>query len=194
MFSFFFGQEEINDKLSVKKCEEQVEKCVIHNKWIQKAIQFLTECSNKIEDISSESKKIINCKFCEPSLFPHSRAYYRIDEKKIYLCANRLSINDVFVVLKHELTHFIDDKLGFDFLVPEIVACSEIRAAKNAECEHAIFKKKCTKKFAYDSIKFKYPNQSHEIIERIFDKCYNSKIFLKDNISFLSSFGFNNFK
>ena len=84
-------------------------------------------------------------------------------------------------MIVHELIHCFDlSHRKWDFSDPRKLACSEIRAAREAECHDKFFsdllpffKKHCAKKAAAASTINLSPIDGPKCIEEMFEECFN---------------------
>lgn len=157
------------------------------------------EQSDELKLIRSAMKKFgckfdlsrhVSCENCSQSCM----GGFDPDTKQIIVCNNNLpfSKENIIQLLAHEMTHMFDYcRAKFDYDNIEHVACSEIRAANLTACKITDrfkyggtllwnFKKShrlCVKDAAYESVKayapHKSPNEVVDVIEKVFDECYN---------------------
>ncbi|GBG24210.1 Mitochondrial inner membrane protease ATP23-like [Hondaea fermentalgiana] len=126
------------------------------------------------------------------------------EQPRIVMCANELrSRGEVREALRHELVHAFDHCVSRrDLAEPNGLACSEIRAAREAECRdnfHNILgelfckafvgadafadkqdnmickqlKESCARQVATTSVRAVFPAEGYTCIKTQFDKCYN---------------------
>ena len=123
----------------------------------------------------------IICKPC--ALSGHeaaARAFFSSPPSRITLCSNRLgTLGEVSEALTHELVHAVDYcQRGMDLGRCEPLACSEVRAAREAECRGVIdfgpfwSRKKCSRSKAMDAVGQIFPMEGEGCVERVFERCY----------------------
>ncbi|CAK5131436.1 unnamed protein product [Aphanomyces euteiches] len=113
----------------------------------------------------------------------------------IVLCANRLHTNDdVKEVVVHELIHAYDYTVrNMDLTIPRILACSEVRSARESECFNTAeamcnnpqfsmlnrgcewYIKRCVKKNAVKATSSLFPDEADKLVHDVFGKCYADK-------------------
>lgn len=128
-------------------------------------------CEDVLELLKEEPKiknylKVLNstpidvlCKVCSTAAEENARAYLASDPLSIVLCSNRLRTKQAIEeALTHELVHAVDYVLErYDFSTCKGLAFSEVRAARDAECNRRFYfdfsKKRCIRQTAVDSTK-----------------------------------------
>ncbi|EQC27192.1 hypothetical protein SDRG_14994 [Saprolegnia diclina VS20] len=102
--------------------------------------QLVTEINAHLETANAtngQPKKLqflcVDCK--QEGVEGKARAFFAAPPA-IVLCANRLRTqNDVSEVIVHELIHAYDYTVrGMDLTKPDVLACSEVRSARESEC------------------------------------------------------------
>jgi hypothetical protein len=107
-----------------------------------------------------------------------ARAYLRGPSPlTIILCTNRLSLSDseeINEVLTHELIHVFDvHHRKWDLSNCHTLARSEIRAAREAECDSITFgfwKKNCVKDKAKNATKNMFPYNGYDCVNKVIDE------------------------
>lgn len=107
-----------------------------------------------------DTKRIdVFCKVCSTIAEENARAYLASDPLSIVLCSNRLRTKQAIEeALTHELVHAVDYVLKrYDFSTCKGLAFSEVRAARDAECNRHFYfdfsKNRCIRQTAIDSTK-----------------------------------------
>jgi hypothetical protein len=115
----------------------------------------------------------ISCEECSSSGVEGSaRAFLHENPLGVTLCTNRLrSDDDVRSALRHELVHAYDYKLNrYDFSTCEGLAGTEIRAAREAECNRtfplAALKELCIEYHATRSTANLFPEDAAKCVRR----------------------------
>lgn len=131
----------------ISRCEEMVKDIMTDNRYKQ----ILTQLSG--------SNLLIKCSVCPDSgTEGNSKGYLEINPLQITICTNKLrnTKESYQELLSHELTHaydYLQDKC--DFNTCEGLAYSEVRAAREGECNgfflHDYFRHKCIKNHAIRS-------------------------------------------
>lgn len=101
-------------------------------------------------------------------------ALFDSDPLEIVLCTNRLQEWDLEEALTHELVHAYDySNNRYDFGGCEGLACTEIRAAANAECKGPFLfdwmRQKCIKENAVNSTKNFFAD-ADKCVDRMYSK------------------------
>lgn len=169
-----------NDKKKTK-CENFLKQVYQSDSQIESMFKIMKDiqCSFQKENV-----------FCDPcnKLKEYDGIYIKEDEKLI-LCYDKLdTIHDLKRVFKHEFVHAFDIcTTNFDEKDCNQLACTEIRAShlsgecnKSQEILRGNFKntmEDCIKRRSNLSLKAhsQCREKSMEIIERVFEKCFNNK-------------------
>lgn len=124
--------------------------------------------------------------FLSPSGKPDGRAYFLSPPSRIVVCSDRLQHpGELETVLIHELQHAIDnDRLGLDLSDAQHLACSEVRAAKFAECrfmEDTVFflpigsRRRSSRAQAVKATRTAVGDRAAPAVDAVFDRCYASE-------------------
>ena len=108
------------------------------------------------------------------------------------MCANRLrDESEIEETLVHELVHAVDYcTRGIDLTKCEDLACSEVRAAREAECSETTYlkafplpdvarsylHKRCTRQHATQATSAMFPRRASSCIEAAFERCFNDHV------------------
>jgi hypothetical protein len=128
---------------------------------------------------SSPSSFSIICKFCTSDGHEAgARAYFSSPPSGITMCSNRLAgAPEVAEALTHELVHAVDFcRRKWDLGECDALACSEVRAAREAECKYSFWgKERCARRLATVSTTHIFPGCGGECVDRVFDACFQDK-------------------
>ena len=121
-----------------------------------------------------------------------ARGFFASPPEQIVMCANRLhDESEIEETLVHELVHAVDYcTRGIDLAVCEDLACSEVRAAREAECSESTYlrafpipdvarnylHKRCTRLHATSATRAMFPARAESCIEAAFDRCFNDHV------------------
>ncbi|GLE09844.1 hypothetical protein PINS_up021758 [Pythium insidiosum] len=122
-----------------------------------------------------------------------ARAFFSAPPPTVVFCANRLhSPKEVEETMVHELIHAYDFTVRkMDITKPDVLACSEIRSARESECyrkarllaqampDVEFFQKsltwlhrRCVKEHAVRSTSSMFPHDAREQVDKMFEQCY----------------------
>lgn len=128
---------------------------------------------------SSPSSFSIICKFCASDGHEAgARAFFSSPPSGITMCSNRLAgAPEVAEALTHELVHAVDFcRRKWDLGECDALACSEVRAAREAECKYSFWgKERCARRLATVSTTHIFPGCGGECVDRVFDACFRDK-------------------
>jgi hypothetical protein len=141
---------------------------------------------------------LMYCRHCtKKGVEGSARAFIAAPPPQLVFCTNRLkskkALEEVFV---HEMIHAVDYcTRAMDLTECEALACSEIRAAREAECltamelewngktldtpwpVSAFTKKGCTKRLATAATQNMFPGHVGETcVEKMFEQCYKDRV------------------
>ncbi|CAK4079033.1 unnamed protein product [Aphanomyces euteiches] len=153
---------------------------------------FLKKSKKSSSDPSELEFVCLDCK--AEGVEGKARAFFA-SPPAIVLCANRLHTNDdVKEVVVHELIHAYDYTVrNMDLTIPRILACSEVRSARESECFNTAeamcnnpqfsmlnrgcewYIKRCVKKNAVKATSSLFPDEADKLVHDVFDKCYADK-------------------
>ncbi|EEY54858.1 metalloprotease family M76, putative [Phytophthora infestans T30-4] len=123
----------------------------------------------------------------------NARAFFSAPPPTVVFCANRLhSVREVEETMVHELIHAYDFTVRkMDITKSDILACSEIRSARESECyqkaklletvlpDVEFFKKsarwlnsRCVREHAVRSTSSMFPAEAHDEVDKMFEQCY----------------------
>ncbi|KAG3190043.1 hypothetical protein PC128_g11515 [Phytophthora cactorum] len=123
----------------------------------------------------------------------NARAFFSAPPPTVVFCANRLhSAREVEETMVHELIHAYDFTVRkMDITKSDILACSEIRSARESECyqkaklletvlpDVEFFKKsarwlnaRCVREHAVRSTSSMFPAEAREEVDKMFDQCF----------------------
>ena len=121
-----------------------------------------------------------------------ARGFFASPPAQIVMCANRLhSESEIEETLVHELVHAVDHcTRGIDLAKCEDLACSEVRAAREAECSETTYlkafplpdvarsflHKRCTRQHATQATRAMFPMRAESCIEAAFARCFNDHV------------------
>lgn len=118
----------------------------------------------------------ISCRPCDSTgTEGKARGFMMNDPLEIVLCTNRMNKNDVKEVLRHEAVHAFDYFHNrCDFSSCDGVAYTEVRAAREAECNRyfplRMFRNMCVEFHAKQATKNIYPKNGAKCVDVVFDK------------------------
>nr|CCA17587.1 metalloprotease family M76 putative [Albugo laibachii Nc14] len=125
-----------------------------------------------------------------------ARAFFSAPPPTIVFCANRLhSAREVEETMMHELIHAYDFVVRtMDITNPSILACSEIRAARESECYQKAFalqkllpeskllktmsewkNKRCVRRHAIRSTQSMFPDEAVDDVDKMLEMCYSDQ-------------------
>ena len=118
-----------------------------------------------------------------------ARGFFASPPEQIVMCANRLrDESEIEETLVHELIHAVDYcTRDIDLTKCEDLACSEVRAAREAECSESTYLKafpipdiarsylhrRCTRQHATSATGAMFPQRAESCIEAAFERCFN---------------------
>lgn len=154
--------------------------------------QVMMQASNSNESdtkelLSARGMNIrISCRPCDATgVEGVSRGFMMNHPLEMVLCTNRMNKTDVKEVLRHEAIHAHDYHHGtVDFSTCKGVAYSEVRAAREAECDMqsrylvgplSVFADMCVKQHAVDATNNVFPGQGRKCVDAVFDEAIKSK-------------------
>ncbi|KAG6950217.1 hypothetical protein JG687_00014394 [Phytophthora cactorum] len=132
----------------------------------------------------------------------NARAFFSAPPPTVVFCANRLhSAREVEETMVHELIHAYDFTVRkMDITKSDILACSEIRSARESECyqkaklletvlpDVEFFKKsarwlnaRCVREHAVRSTSSMFPAEAREEVDKMFDQCFTDHSPFKTN-------------
>ena len=175
------GNKKAKMPLSHDRCLEFLEKAK-KNDQNRMLLDFLNSDS-------AQNLKLI-CKRCGmESIERSARAFFSSNgtDHSVTICENRIKTQDAFdQTLKHEMIHAVDYcKRGMDFSDCDMLACSEIRAAKYAECENfpGFFDLNFGPKYSCAASTAKRATtaghckeEGEECVERMMNKCFRDTV------------------
>jgi hypothetical protein len=104
-----------------------------------------------------------------------AKGFLEVNPMAIKICADRIQLKDVQMLVDHELVHAFDYSLGrCDFSTCQGLAFSEVRAAREAECSgwflHDFFRASCIKDHATRSTAsiFPEPGVAASCVEEVY--------------------------
>jgi hypothetical protein len=161
-----------------------------------------TSSTNASSD-ANVNNLLMYCRHCtKEGVEGTARAFIATPPPQLIFCTNRLrNKKDMEEVFVHEMLHAVDYcTRNMDLTKCEALACSEIRAAREAEClsemvlkwngekvdapwpVSSFTKEGCTKRLATAATQAMFPGSvGEECVEKMFKKCY------KDMVPFNSS-------
>ena len=94
-----------------------------------------------------------------------AKGFLEVDPMAIKICADRIQLKDVKMLVDHELVHAFDYSLQrCDFSTCPGLAYTEVRAAREAECSgwflHDFFRARCIKEHATRSTQSIFPDSA----------------------------------
>lgn len=125
--------------------------------------------------LSSNNMQVrISCRPCDSSgVEGKARGMTMNDPLEIILCTNRMKKSDVKEVLRHEAVHCFDYHHNrCDFSTCEGLAYTEVRAAREAECNRyfpaQIFKNWCVEYHAKKATSNIFPRTGSQCVDTVF--------------------------
>ncbi|DBA04406.1 TPA: hypothetical protein N0F65_010002 [Lagenidium giganteum] len=193
--------------MRVYECEEAVTAALqqARPKQITRAInEHLDRQSDPQAKKQAISFACIECRDDGPE--GRARAFFSAPPPTVVFCANRLrSANEVEETMVHELIHAYDFVVReMDITQSEVLACSEIRSARESECYHKaqilatlmpkveFFQKsaewlnqRCVREHATRSTESMFPKEARRDVEKMFDQCYADRSPFPNNHSIM---------
>ena len=157
--------------ISISNCEQQIEN--------------LKNSDSKIIDLLTKGKSTFdvrfNCTDCSKAgVELNARAFLMDNPLEIVLCVNKLDKSEIREVMIHELIHAHDFSLNrYNMSTCEGLASSEIRAAREAECEKipsyypTFMKNSCIRYHATKSTCLLFPIEGISCVHKSFPKSIN---------------------
>mmetsp|Transcript_1049 Transcript_1049/g.2210 ORF Transcript_1049/g.2210 Transcript_1049/m.2210 type:complete len:174 (-) Transcript_1049:24-545(-) len=152
----------------ISACEEMLA-LVIGTKVPFKGDEKYDHAFEKLEKV----KFNISCIDCSKRGIK-ARGFLERDPMAVKLCADRIQLKDVKVLVDHEIVHAYDYSLGrCDFSTGKGLAYSEVRAAREAECSgwflHDYFRVSCIKDQATRSTEKIFSSGAEGFVNEVFD-------------------------
>lgn len=126
-----------------------------------------------------------------------ARGFFASPPEQIVMCANRLrSQAEIEETLVHEMVHAVDYcTRGIDLEVCEELACSEVRAAREAECSQDTYlkafpmpevarsylHKRCTQIHSIQATSAMFPMDAERCVKKAFDRCFHDHVPFSDS-------------
>lgn len=121
-----------------------------------------------------ESQPIVSCRPCSQNGIEGGARAVLIDSTPLHivLCTNRLRSDEISEALIHESVHAYDHALKrYDFSTCEGLACTEVRAAREAECNRFFpidwLKQQCVRYHAVRSTRNLFPNEALKCVDKV---------------------------
>ncbi|KAF0684903.1 Aste57867_23147 [Aphanomyces stellatus] len=181
--------------MDIPRCEEALQQALKEPRQKQLVVtidSFLKKTKKTADDPSALEFVCLDCK--SEGVEGKARAFFA-SPPAIVLCANRLhTTDDVKEVVVHELIHAYDYTVRkMDLTQPDVLACSEVRSARESECYEKAqalcnnpqfglvnkgcewWVKKCVKQNAVLATSSLFPADAEKHVTRVFDTCYADK-------------------
>jgi hypothetical protein len=144
-------------------------------KTCEAEIKTYLECRGKLANfLKSENVRIL-CKKCNDSDGENGAVAFSTNSNppEIVLCANRVRSSEFLPTINHEAIHIFDFLTNrYDFSSPYGLASSEVRAAREGECNrYFIFqfmRNYCIRRHAINSTRNIFPSEAENAVDRIF--------------------------
>ncbi|KAG7395647.1 EF-hand calcium-binding domain-containing protein 10 [Phytophthora boehmeriae] len=176
--------------MELYECEDAVQ-AALQQRRPKHIVNIINKQSEGKSSVSSIDFVCLECRADGPE--GNARAFFSAPPPTVVFCANRLhSSREVEETMVHELIHAYDFTVRkMDITKSDILACSEIRSARESECyqkakllesvlpDVEFFQKsarwlnaRCVREHAIRSTKSMFPAEASDEVDKMFDQCF----------------------